>query len=373
MAEKHERIPCTPMTNNTRAQSHKTASIKDVAAHAGVSISTVSNVLNGTKTVSPELRQRVLDAAVQMEYQANAIARGLKSGKTNALCVIVPSIVSVFFPKVLRGMQTVAARQGYSLSIYETGENIAQERECIHMLRRQWTDGILLSTCANRDTDAAYIDELRQLRIGGRRIPVVFFEAVPGEGLDAVVVDNRQATLDATAYLISLGRSRIAYISAPTRFTMGRQRYDGYLDALMAAGLPVEQALIREGDYTPISGYECMRSLLAGGQGLDAVLCGNDQMAVGAIRAIREAGLRMPEDIAVMGFDNNFPGTLINPSLSTVSVPKQHMGREAVELLFWRIQQGPAAPNRIITLETKRIIRQSTDLRAESAWDLYDW
>ncbi len=361
------------MEEDSRSQMRNSASIKDVAARAGVSISTVSNVLNDTKSVSPALRQKVLNAARDLQYQANVIARGLKSGKTNALCVIVPSIVSVFFPKVLHGMQTAAAQKGYSLSIYETGEDILREKSYIHMLRRQWADGILISTCANMETDAEYIDELRQLRIGGKRVPVVFFEAAPTEGLDTVMVDNQKASRTATAYLIGLGKRRIAYISAPRRFAMGRERFNGYVNALKGAGMDYNPALVRDGDYSPVSGYALMRTLLQQSPRPDAVLCGNDQMAVGAIRAILEAGVSIPDDIAVMGFDNNFPGTLVHPSLSTVSVPKQRMGSEAVELLLWRMQQGEDAPARVVTLETNIIIRESTDKNAVSTWDLFGW
>ncbi len=361
------------MAEDGSVHTQNSVSIKDVAARAGVSISTVSNVLNGTKVVSPALRDSVMLAAKELQYQANTIARGLKSGKTNALCVIVPSIVSVFFPKVLHGMQTAASQKGYSLSIYETGEDILREQAYIHMLRRQWADGILISTSANKDTDSAYMDELRHLRIGGKRIPVVFFEAAPAENVDAVMVDHRAASMSAVSYLIGLGRRHIAHIAAPTRFAMGRERSEGYQRALTAAGMPIIPEFIREGDYTPMSGYACMRSFLADEIRPDAIFCGNDQMAIGAIRAIQEAGLKIPDDIAVMGFDNNFPGTLIQPSLSTVSVPKQRMGSEAVELLLWRMQQGDDAPPRTVTLETNLIIRQSTDNSAVSMWDLVGW
>ncbi|HWR23100.1 MAG TPA: LacI family DNA-binding transcriptional regulator [Feifaniaceae bacterium] len=349
-----------------------TASIKDVAERAGVGISTVSHVLNSTKQVSPELRRRVLDAAEELNYRANAIARGLKSGRTNVLCVIVPSIVSVFFPKVLRGMQTAAAEQGYSLSIYETGEDLNRERAYIQLLKNQWVDGILLSTCCDPARDRGYVDELRGLSIGGKRVPVVFFEALPGEGLDGAIVDNRQAACGATAHLIKSGRKRIAHIAAPTRFTMGAERCKGYRDGLEQAGIPLDPALVCEGDYTPMSGYARMRELLECGKTFDAALCGNDQMAIGALRALNEAGVSVPGEIAVMGFDNNFPGTLVSPSLSTVSVPKQRMGREAVGLLLWRMRHEDAPP-RAITLETSLIIRRSTDPDGESGWDLYDW
>lgn len=354
----------------------KPVGIKDVAAAAGVSISTVSNVLNDTKQVSPALRRRVLDAVDTLGYHANAIARGLKSGRTQSLCVIVPSIMSVFFPKVLHGMQMAAAARGYSLSIYETDQQLAQEQAILARLREQWVDGILLSTSANPQEDSAYLETLARFSVNGRPIPVVCFEAVPSSNLDAVVVDHHAAAKDAVSYLCEIGRRRIAHISAPLRFAMGQARHSGYLAALEECTLPLTESLILEGDYSPQSGYECMRSLLHDGQPPpDAVFCGNDQMAIGAIQAIREVGLRIPEDIAVMGFDNNFPGTLVSPPLSTVSVPKQRMGREAVELLLWRLEQPPEsnAQSRLITLETQRIIRQSTDLRAPSSWDLQDW
>jgi DNA-binding LacI/PurR family transcriptional regulator len=362
------------MTKRKKNAPEHTVSIKDVAAYAGVSISTVSNVLNGTKTVSGELCRRVLDAVDELHYQANTLAKGLKSGKTNMLCVIVPSIVSVFFPKVLRGMQTAAAAHGYSLTIYETGEDFEKERNVIHMLRLQRADGILLSTCCGTHDNAAYIEELKQLSIGGKRIPVVFFEEAPQDGLDAVVVDNKTASRAAAAYLLELGRRDIAYIAAPMhRFMMGKKRYEGYLAALREAGVAADERLVREGDYTPVSGYSEMRALLSTGCRIDGVLCGNDQMAIGAIRALHEAGIRVPDDVAVIGFDNNFPGTLISPSLSTVSVPKQRMGQEAVELLLWRIGTGEGAPPRTIELETNLVVRRSTDPNGESDWDLFDW
>ncbi len=362
------------MTKRTKTAPEHTVSIKDVAAHAGVSISTVSNVLNGTKSVSDELCRRVLEAVEDLHYHANTLAKGLKSGKTNTLCVIVPSIVSVFFPKVLRGMQTAAAKNGFSLTIFETGDDFQKERETINILRRQYVDGVLLSTCCDPKESAAYIEELRHLHIGDKRVPVVFYEEAPDDGVDAVVVDNKKASYNATAHLLEIGCKRIAYIAGPQhRFMMGKKRYEGYLSALREAGLKPDETLLREGDYTPISGYEQTRALLLDGGEMDAVMCGNDQMAIGAIRALREAGLRVPEDVAVMGFDNNFPGTLISPSLSTMSVPKQRMGQEAVELLLWRIQQGESAPTRMIELDANLIVRQSTDTKSESAWDLYDW
>lgn len=362
------------MMKRANAAPERAAGIVDVATHAGVSISTVSNVLNGTKSVSAELRARVLAAVDALGYSANTLAKGLKSGRTNTLCVIVPSIVSVFFPKVLRGMQTAAAENGYSLTICETGENFEKEREIVRTLRLQRVDGLLLSTCCDPQDNAAYLDELTNLSIDGKRIPVVFFEEAPREGLDAVVVDNKGAERAAAEHLLAGGRRNIAYIAAPMkRFMMGKKRMEGYLAALKGAGIEPDARLQREGDYTPASGYRAMRGLLETGLAIDAVLCGNDQMAVGAVRALLEAGRRIPEDVAVMGFDDNFPATLIDPPLSTVSVPKQRMGREAVELLLWRALEENGAPARTVRLETSVVVRRSTDPKAQSEWDLNDW
>ena len=323
------------MTKKPQPTPERTVSIVDVAAYAGVSISTVSNVLNCTKSVSDELRARVLQAVDELQYEANTLASGLKSGRTNTLCVIVPSIVSVFFPRVLRGMQTAAAQNGYSLTIYETGEDFEKERRTVQTLR---ADGVLLSTCCDPQENASYIDELTKLSIGGKRIPVVFFEEAPREGLDAVIVDNKAASREAAEHLLTIGRKNIAYIAAPMhRFMMGKKRYEGYLAALLNAGLEPDAKLVREGDYTPQSGYREMRALLNSGKPIDAVQCGNDQMAVGAVRALKEAGLRVPEDVSVLGFDDLPFAAHLVPPLTTIRVDAEWQGREAAELLLRRL------------------------------------
>lgn len=348
----------------------KCIGIKDVAQHANVSISTVSNVLTGNKYVSSELTRRVLQAVKDMDYEVNTLARGLKTGKTSSISVIVPSIVSVFFPRVLRGMHIAASKHNYTINIYETREEEERELECIQLMRSQCVDGIILSTCVS-DTEN-YIQELVNLKSVGKRIPVVCFESTIGDSLDAVVVDNVRAFQEATEYLIGIGKKNIAHIAAPIRFTMGACRRQGYKNALIGAGLPVNQLLIIEGDYTPIGGYNCMRKLIERGVNIDAVTCGNDQTAIGAIRALLDAGIRIPEDVAVMGFDNNFPSSIVTPSLSTVSVPKEQIGEKAIELLLRRMENPDAKP-KIITLDTQLIVRQSTDTQALSDWCLNDW
>lgn len=357
------------MTKNT-----KPVGIKDVARRANVSISTVSNVLNGTKTVSESLQERVMNAVSELNYEVNMVARGLKSGKTNTIAVIVPSLTSVFFPPLLKSIQTVANQNGYSLSVFGTTGRLEREKEYIQMLRSQWIDGILLSSCVDTDApdSAEYIDMLSDLSVNGHPIPLICLESAIGPKLDAVVMDDKEGLKTATEHLISLGRKRIAYIAAPTTFSMGKSRREGYLAALKQNELPVDSQLIIEGDYSPVSGYDCMNALLARDVGPDAVAVGNDQMGIGAIRAILDAGLRVPEDIAVIGYNDNFPASLIQPSLSTIHVPKTEMGKMAFEL-FQRRAENPSASRMLVRLNGDLVVRNSTVAGTDTSWDLRSW
>jgi DNA-binding LacI/PurR family transcriptional regulator len=349
----------------------RTANIKDVAEYANVSISTVSNVLNKTKTVSKPLEDRVLEAVKALNYETNPIAKGLKSKKTNTISVIVPSISRIFFPMLLRAIHLEASKFGYTVSIFETQENLEREKDCIHLLKSQWTDGIILSSCADIDDPKSkeYIESLYTLNSGRKKTPIICMEAAISDKLDAVVMDDSLAIEEATNYMISLGKKNIAYIAAPLRFVMGKNRKAGYLTALQKAGLPIRDDYIVEGDYTPKSGYLCMQRLLARMNPIDSLVVGNDQMAIGAIRCIKDSKLRIPEDIAVIGFNNNFPSSLINPSLSTMKVPKDELGAIAFDLLMNRIN-NPDSPRKLVQLKAKLIIRKSTDIKGDDTWDL---
>lgn len=350
-----------------------TASIKDVAAYANVSISTVSNVLNNTKKVSKHLQDKVYEAVRVLNYQTNPIAKGLKSKVTNTISIIVPSISSIYFPQILRSIHNEAIKAGYSISIYETRQSIEREIEYIELLKSLWTDGLILSSSVNIDDpkSRSYLENLSSLSSNGKNIPVVCIESAISDKLDAVTADDREAICHATKYLISLGRKDIAYISAPTHFYMGKERMTGYIDALNSAGIPVREEYIIEGDYTPKSGHMCMQRLLARLDNIDGVVSGNDQMAIGAIRCIKDAGLRIPEDIAVIGFNDNFPSSLINPPLSSMRVPKEEMGAIAFDLLINRIK-NPDAERKLVKLKSELIVRKSTEANGDDSWNL-DW
>lgn len=352
----------------------KPIGIKDVAKHANVSISTVSNVLNGTKAVSRPLQERVMRAVEELHYEVNMVARGLKSGRTNTIAVIVSSITSVFFPPLLKSIQTAANQKGYTVSVFGTSGDIKREQEYIQALKSQWIDGILLSSCVDPADQnmTEYIDSLSSLQINGHAIPLICLESTVGKKLDAVVVDDKEGLYTATGHLISLGRRNIAYIAAPTSYSMGKSRRSGFLAALKDHEIPCNQRLIVEGDYSPISGYHCMQSLLRTGESIDAVAAGNDQMAIGAIRAILDAGYRIPDDIAVIGYNDNFPASLVQPSLSTIRVPKEEMGQMAFDL-FLRRSQNPEASRILTCLNGQLIIRNSTVSSVVTTWMLQDW
>ncbi|MGI6168110.1 MAG: LacI family DNA-binding transcriptional regulator [Christensenellales bacterium] len=352
----------------------KITSIKDVAALANVSISTVSHVLNRSKNVSSGLSKRVMDAVEELGYEINPIASGLKSGKTNMIGVVVTTIANIFYSELLHSIHAAALKKNYNVCIYETQQNLEHEIRYIDVLKSRWVEGILLTSCLDTDRPEApgYIKKLTTLNINRKRIPVVCIDAAISETLDAVTADNRVAMFKATQHMFDIGKRNIAYVAAPFYFQNGKDRKMGYLDALQRNSAPIRQEFIVEGDFSPESGAACMRKLLSLGLPIDGVAVGSDQMGVGVIWELKQRGFRIPQDIAVTGFDDNFPATLISPSLSTMRVSKEKLGSYAFDLLIERIN-NPGAPRKLVELESELIVRQSTDFEKETAWSLKEW
>ena len=348
--------------------------IKEVAKKAGVSISTVSNVMNEKKPVSPELKVRVTEAIEALQYEVNPVGRGLKSNKANQVGVIVPSFNQVYFPSVLQGIHEAGLKFGYTILVFETNGNVELEKQHVRFLQHSWSDGIILASYANGEniSDRKYIRSLLDSGNRKKRIPVVSLENVLDPGIDAVVIDNRRAAETAVKHLISLGHRQIAHIAAPLRFQIGSLRLEGYKQTIAQAGLVVDDDLIEEGDYSPQSGYQAMLRLLKKGKSFSAVFAGNDQMGIGAIRALLDEGYRIPEDVAVIGIDNNFPSTLISPSLSSVNLPKYDMGYQAMYLLNERMKDSEK-PRSVITLESELVVRKSTSEDGSGTWNLQGW
>ncbi|MBC7959503.1 MAG: LacI family DNA-binding transcriptional regulator [Vallitaleaceae bacterium] len=348
------------------------ASIKDVAKQAGVSISTVSNVINDTKYVSEELKLKINQVIKELNYEVDPVARSLKSKKTMAIGVIITNINRIFFPQVIKGIQDAATKNGYNITFCNTDDSFQTERKLIQMLESNWLDGIILDSVADSE-EYEYFKHLSNLGNNKKRIPIVSLERrMDSYGIASVVVNNRQGGSLATKHLMDCGCKKIVHITGPLGSCLVQDRLLGYKEALLSEGLTVDANLIVEGFFSPLSGYETMKQILMSGVIFDGVFAANDQMAIGAIKAIKEQGLRVPEDVKIIGFDNTFVASIIDPSLTTVNVPKYKLGTVSVDMLIHLIEQGINEPE-CIELPINLVVRQSTDIRGDKNWDLYGW
>jgi LacI family transcriptional regulator len=347
------------------------ASIKDVAKRAGVAISTVSNAINNTKYVSEELMEKISLSIKELNYKVDPIARSLKSKKTMSIGVIITNISRVFFPQVIKGIQDCAAGHNYHIIFCNTDDNFETERSFVQMLERNVVDGIILDSVAGIELHEyfSYIS-----RLGNKKkIPVVSLERdLKQYGINSVLVNNEYGGRLAAKHMTECGCKKLALITGPLNSDMVIDRINGFKQELNERGFVLDHNMMVEGDFSPLSGYEAIKNLLLRGNVMDGVFAANDQTAIGVMKAIREHGLRIPEDIKVAGFDNTFVASLVEPSLTTVNVPKYRMGTEAAQLLF-RAMEDDAGEAKKIELPINLIVRQSTDLNGDTNLDLYEW
>ena len=353
------------------------ATIKDVARQAGVSISTVSRVLNHSQPVSPELAEKVNLAVEQLGYCANEAARGLRVTQTNRIAIILTSLSRVFFTSVLEGIHQEASQLGYSLLITETHDNIQEEIRAVDFFAAQWVDGIILASSAY-GTDKAtrdHIARLNRLFKKDTRIPVVTLEfPLNNSRVGAVVIDHEQAAFEAVRYLIrDLGRRHVVHISHPAWHYIGQKRILGYRRAMESAGFSLDECVVLEGDYSTYSGHSLTHQVLKRRIPCDAIFCANDQIAVGALKACEETGIGVPEQIAIVGIDDIFAASIVSPSLTSVHVPKHQMGAAAMTLLHSKIEQGSTHRRKVITLDYELIERETTRKGAENSLRFLEW
>ncbi|MGH3368060.1 MAG: LacI family DNA-binding transcriptional regulator [Nocardioidaceae bacterium] len=324
--------------------------IHDVAAEAGVSITTVSRALNESGRVGPGTRERVLTVAQRLGYEPNDLARSLHGKATGTIAVLVPDITNPFFPELVNGVQEVANEHGRLLLLCQTSENTAiAVQELLH-LRRKRVDGVVLVG----------------VLAGGQELSTAL------AGMPVVTVD-RDTTLDsawvvrsnhrvggrlATEHMIELGHERIAHISGPMDLSVAQDRHDGYREALEEAGLAYDESLVVEGDFLEQSGYDGLRALRRRRRRFTALFCGNDLMAIGALRALDEVGLAVPQEVSVVGFDDIHLASYLRPGLTTVHQPIQTLGRRAAELLIGPAMDGHDAASEVLDVHVVR--RQTT-------------
>jgi LacI family transcriptional regulator len=342
------------------------ATIKDVAEHAGVSITTVSHVINQTRYVSEELTQKVYDAMQALDYRPNIVARSLRSGRTRTIGLMIPDISNAFFAEISRKIEDKGFEFGYNMILCNTDESPEKEERYIDVLVAKQVDGLIFISAG--DSGGFQKNPYRN------EIPVVIADReVEGIESDVVLIDNYAGGFTATKYLISLGHQRIGCISGPSPIRPSANRVEGYRAVLEAAGIPFDPDLLRVGDFRFEGGERCTEDLLNLPDPPTAIFAGNDMMALGAMRVIKRAGLRVPEDISLIGFDNTPLASLVSPQLTTISQPMKEMADLAVELLIEKINLKEKLKHnkdlkpefKRIVLDTELIIRGSTAVLSE--------
>lgn len=323
----------------------------DVAQRAGVSSATVSRVLANKPHVTPEIRQRVTAAIQELGYQPSRVARSLRGQRAKIIGVIISDIQNPFFTQLVRAVEDVAYAHEHAIFLCNTDESSDKERLYIDLMRAEQVAGVVISPADERNSACHRLVEAN--------IPVVAVDRrLANCAADSVTVDNREAAFRLVSHLIEDGHTRIAAVIGAASATTGRERYDGYVQALEAAGLPLDERLVRRGIPKEQTGYCCTAALLALEPRPTAVFTGNNLLTVGALRRIQELGLRIPDDIALAAFDELDWMSLIQPQLTVIAQPTYALGEVAAELLFTRIAD-PARPPQQVTLISQLIVRRS--------------
>ncbi len=330
------------------------ATMKHVAARAGVSIKTVSNVVNGHASVTDETRRRVQAAIDELGFVPNGTARSLRSGRSGVIALALPELHAPYFAELAHHVVRAAHVRGWTILVDETRGELQQERLAASGIRPQLIDGLIFSPLAL---------QARDLPADGTRPPMVLLgERVTGAVVDLVTVDNAAVAATAVEHLVGLGRRRLAAVGvqATAVAETSRLRLAGYRQALVRAGLRREPALeVPVQSWHRADGAEAAPVLLSDSHPPDGVVCFNDLLALGLLRALADAGVRVPDDIAVIGIDDVDDGRYARPSLSTVALDKQGIAEAAVELLAARID-GDDSPARTVLAAHHLVIREST-------------
>lgn len=330
----------------------KLSTIKDVADRAGVSVATVSAVINSSRPVSDRLRKRVLSAIEELKYHPNHFARALSTKKSLTIGGLVPSIANPFFPQILKSAEEVAFEHSYSVVICNTDGNVEKVRRYQQMLLEHRVAGVFLTLT----WDLARPEVIRPFT--DANIPVVGLAGARiVDGIDIITVDDEWGSCEITSVLLRLGHRRLAFIGVEESEST-RHRLQGFHMACEVAGVEVCDRLVRLGSrFDENEGYVLTKSLLAEKEEFTALVAYNDVMAQGALSALAEAQIRVPQEVSVVGFDDTL-SSFTQPKLSSVEIPKDRMGRLAAEMLIKRINGSKEKPQRIM-IRPEPIIRQS--------------
>lgn len=328
--------------------------IEDVARSAGVSIATVSRVLSGKQNVSESTRQRVLTVAEQLDYRPSRVAQSLRSRSSHIIGLLISDIQNPFFTSIVRAIEDVAYQHSYAVLLCNSDEDAEKEALYIDLMLSEKVAGVILSPSAQNDTSNVYS------RLFNTKIPVVIIDrSLPNVEADTVVIDSFNATYKMISHLIGYGHRRIGCVIGQPDVSTGQERRDGYIKALRDHHISIDTSLLLSGSAKIEPGYQMTNELLTLDEPPTALFTGNNLLTIGALRAIHERNLSIPDDIAVAAFDEMDWMFVMNPPLSVVAQPTYMMGSTAADLLLARIQ-SPDRPVSKIELQPKTHFRASS-------------
>lgn len=330
--------------------------LKDIAKTLNLTVATVSRALRDSYEISHETKKRVVELAKSLNYKPNRMAVGLRKNKTFNVGVIIPSLWYYYNSAAVTGMEEVLEEHGYSVLICQSKESYKREIIQVKNLIDSRVDGIFASISQST------VDHAHYLAAQEEGIPVIFFDRTPDfEGFSKVVIDNKLAAMKAINHLFEKGRKRIAFIAGPEKLKISQKRYLGYAEAHKEYRLEVDESLIINCNFTKNMGYQATKNFLKKNIQFDGLFAINDRTCIGAVAAIKEAGLKIPEEVAVVGFNDEPTVQYLNPPLTTIRQPAYEMGKEVANLFLsernkHKINSSPVK----IFLDTALIIRKST-------------
>lgn len=329
------------------------STISDVAKLAGVSAMTVSRVINNSGYISRETRSRVEAAIAELAYVPNALGRQLRSKRTKMLALVLSDIMNPFFTTIARGVEDAARAQGFSVMFCNTDESETEEAQYLLMLVERQVDGVLLVPASSSG---------RSLRmLSSHQVPVVVLDRrIESRNVDSVRCDSEGGAHMLTEHLVRLGHRRIAVLTGRRSVSTSADRVAGYRRALLDAGLDQDDDLVRYGEYNQVDGYRMAREILAMDPRPTAIFAANNFIAFGVMRALREAGLRVPEDMSIVAFDDVPAAWVGDPFLTVVDQPAYEIGQRAAELMLSRLEGSTSGAGREVVLPSELIVRRSS-------------
>lgn len=333
-------------------KNHSRVTVVDIAREAGVSTQTVSRVVNNARGVAEQTRKKVQDIINKTNYRPNRAARSLASQRSLTIGLVIPNVANPYYPEIVHGVEYVAAEEGYSVLLYNTERKVERETKALQLLEEYQVAGVLL--CA-----AALPDEELIRMLGRQQASVIINRILPGDNVGRILVDYRTGVKEAVNYLVRCGRRTIAYLSyESSRYYSNPMRLAGYTEALQEAGLDFSSELIIATEQGIRGGYEAATRLLSQRPDINAIICYNDIVAIGALRACHERGKHVPNDIALIGCDDILMAQYVSPALTSLRVSQYDLGQMAGKMLIERIRKEKKVSEIILT--PNLIIREST-------------